>query len=42
MRLLFDSSLDPQERSALREQLLAYCKVDTWAMVWLGQLARGV
>jgi hypothetical protein len=45
MRLLFDGSLDPQERSVLREQLLAYCKVDTWAMVRLferlSQLARG-
>jgi predicted RecB family nuclease len=45
MRLLFDGGLDPQERSILREQLLAYCKVDTWAMVRLferlGQLARG-
>jgi hypothetical protein len=35
MRLLFDGGLDPQERSVLREQLLAYCKVDTWAMVRL-------
>ena len=45
MRLLFDGNLDPQERSILREHLLAYCKVDTWAMVRLferlSQLARG-
>ena len=33
MRLLFDESLDPQERSMIREALLAYCKQDTWAMV---------
>ena len=43
---LFDGGLDPEERSVLREQLLAYCKVDTWAMVRLferlSQLAQGV
>jgi predicted RecB family nuclease len=35
MELLFGGALDRQERSVLREALLAYCKQDTWAMVCL-------
>jgi uncharacterized protein DUF2779 len=38
MQLLFGEPTDPQERSVIRESLLAYCKQDTWAMVRL--LAR--
>ena len=37
MRLLFDGGLDLQERSMIREALLAYCQQDTWAMVRLFQ-----
>ena len=37
MRLLFDSRLDLQECSVIREALLGYCKQDTWAMVRLFQ-----
>jgi predicted RecB family nuclease len=33
--LLFSGASDPQERSMVREALLAYCKQDTWAMVCL-------
>ena len=37
MQLLFGEPMDPQERSVIRESLLAYCKQDTWAMVRLLQ-----
>jgi uncharacterized protein DUF2779 len=33
--LLFSGATDPQERSMVREALLAYCKQDTWGMVCL-------
>jgi hypothetical protein len=39
-QLLFGEPLDPQERSVIRESLLAYCKQDTWAMVRLLQRLR--
>jgi len=39
MEMLF-GRLDPQERSLVREGLLAYCKQDTWAMVQLLQRLR--
>jgi hypothetical protein len=35
MELLFGGALDRQERSVVREALLAHCKQDTWAMVCL-------
>jgi hypothetical protein len=35
MQLLFGEPLDAQERSVIRESLLAYCKRDTWGMVRL-------
>jgi hypothetical protein len=35
MEMLFGGRMDPQERSIIRESLLAYCKQDTWAMVQL-------
>lgn len=35
MMMLFSGDMDPQERSVIREGLLAYCKQDTWAMVQL-------
>ena len=35
MLLLFGGDMDPQERSIVREGLLAYWKQDTWAMVQL-------
>jgi hypothetical protein len=38
-QLLF-GEVDPQERSVIRESLLAYCKQDTWAMVRLLQRLR--
>ena len=40
MELLLGESMDPQERSFVRESLLAYCKLDTWAMVRLLQRLR--
>jgi hypothetical protein len=40
MQLLFGELLDAQERSVIRESLLAYCKQDTWAMVRLVQRLR--
>jgi hypothetical protein len=39
-QLLFGERMDPQERSVIRESLLAYCKQDTWAMVRLLQTLR--
>ena len=39
-QLLFGERMDPQERSVIRESLLAYCKQDTWAMVRLLQRLR--
>jgi predicted RecB family nuclease len=35
LALLFGDVMDAQERSIIREELLAYCKQDTWAMVQL-------
>ena len=40
LQLLFGEALEPQERSVIRESLLAYCKQDTWAMVRLLQRLR--
>jgi hypothetical protein len=40
VQLLFGEPMDPQERSVIRESLLAYCKQDTWAMVRLLQRLR--
>jgi hypothetical protein len=40
VRLLFGEPMDPQERSMIRESLLAYCEQDTWAMVRLLQRLR--
>jgi hypothetical protein len=40
MQLLFGGPLDSQERSIIRESLLAYCEQDTWAMVRLLQRLR--
>jgi uncharacterized protein DUF2779 len=40
MQLLFGEPIDAQERSVIRESLLAYCKQDTWAMVRLLQRLR--
>jgi hypothetical protein len=40
VQLLFGGPTDPQERSVIRESLLAYCKQDTWAMVRLLQRLR--
>lgn len=31
--LLGGGEMEPQERTIIREGLLAYCKQDTWAMV---------
>jgi hypothetical protein len=41
-QLLFGEPMDPQERSVIRESLLAYCKQDTWAMVRLLQTLRSL
>jgi predicted RecB family nuclease len=42
MRLLFDQTLQGEERAGLRRALLAYCERDTWAMVKLLERIRGL
>lgn len=38
---MIDAKTDPVRRNALREALLAYCKLDTLAMVRLAQFLEG-
>ncbi len=41
MRLMFDATLEGEERAKLRRSLLAYCERDTFAMVKLLERIRG-